>query len=111
MCAENGIDRCDDTQNEKGVAHRKSGVVHSLADSVEAFQLGEEPEDADDPKDTKELCIAESSIPGIHDFEKEGHELIPTTKLSNLIDVVTRVSDSLLYAHGEYLPVICIETI
>jgi hypothetical protein len=75
VCAENGIDRCDDTQNEKGVAHRKSGVVHSLADSVEAFQLGEEPEDADDPKDTKELCIAESSIPGIHDFEKEGHEL------------------------------------
>jgi hypothetical protein len=46
-----------------------------LADSVEAFELGEEPEDADDPKDTKELCIAESSIPGIHDFEKEGHEL------------------------------------
>jgi hypothetical protein len=75
VCAENGIDRSDDTQNEKGVHHRISCVIHSLADSVEAFELGEEPEDADDPKDTKELCIAESSIPGIHDFEKEGHEL------------------------------------
>jgi len=43
---------------EKGVHHRISSVIHSLADSMEAFELGEEPEDADDPKDTKEFCIA-----------------------------------------------------
>jgi hypothetical protein len=60
---------------EKGVHHRISSVIHSLTDSMEAFELGEEPEDVDDPKDTKELCIAESSCPSVHDFEKEGHEL------------------------------------
>ena len=77
MCAENGIDRCDDTQNEKGVAHRKSGVVHSLADSVQAFELGEEPEDADDSKYAHEFCIAQScsSWSGLRGIKKQGQEL------------------------------------